>query len=159
MSFQALLQVIKEKDRKAGCWPEGVLLLLLLEKKGGSIGAHISESDPFIWAYRGTWLWGTLLSFTGLLGWGKQGLIHSICYSKFRVVLISLAETEMGFCPTSWCHGVPWFCSVLLPPVSLCALRHGSQYCKANFPALSFADVPIKFGSLADCFRAYFLLL
>lgn len=101
MSFQTLLQVIKEKDRRAGCWPEDVLPLLLLEKKDGYIGAHISGSDPFLWAYRGSWLWGTLLSFIGLLGWGKQGLIHSMCYSNFRVVLVSVAKTGMGFCPTS----------------------------------------------------------
>lgn len=77
-----------------------MLPLVLVEKKGGSIWARISESVPFLWAYS-SWLEGILLSFTGLLGWGKQGLFHSICNSNFRIVLISLAETRMGFCPTS----------------------------------------------------------
>lgn len=91
-------------------WLRACLAIIPSGKGGGSHGAHISESNPFLWAYsRDSWLWGALLSFTGLLGWGKQGLVHSICYSNFRVVLNSLAETGMGFCPTSDATGYDGF--------------------------------------------------
>lgn len=149
VSFQALLQVIKGmkgKDRRAGCWPGLRVCPAIIPsgKEGRFYWSSYFRARSFPLGLWWRQLWGSILCFTGLLGWGRQGLFHSICYSNFRAVLIPRLELGWGFALQADARGYDGF-------APSCCLLSGSNPFVPWDTAANIAKLIFQLSVLCRC--------